>query len=158
MPVPGEKRDRGRPACCESGRMVNLSRRVAVSLMVVVFLVPGLGKASASTSWPLRSNPVTGNSALGWFQAINAHDRGRLLYYVAPSAREQMAWAQPSRAWPKFKALDCSRIRVSAARAHLRCNFKELGPLAVAGNRDSFWDLYLSRLKRAWMITGYGQG
>lgn len=133
-----------------------MSRRAAVSLMVVVFLMLGLGEASASTSWPLRSNPVT--SALGWFQAINAHDQGRLLYYVAPSARKQMAWAQPSRTWPKFKALDCSRISVGATRAHLRCTFKELGPLAVVGNRDSFWDLYLRRVKRVWLITGYGQG
>lgn len=130
--------------------------RASVSLMVVVFLALGRGDASASTSWPSRSTPRS--STLGWFQAINAHDRERLLYYVARNARAQMGWAQPSHAWPKFTALDCLAIKLRATNAHLRCTFNESGSPAVVGNPDTFWDVCLRRTRGVWLIDGYGQG
>ena len=132
-------------------------RRVApVLLMFVLFLAAALGEAMAKTSWPARSSPLS--STLGWFKAINAHDRKHLLFYVAPSAQPQMGWAQPSRTWPKFKSLACRSIRAHATSAHLRCTFDESGPPSVVGNPDSEWDVYLRRTGGGWLIYGYGQG
>ena len=54
----------------------------------------GVAEAGSSTS---RATPV--GSTLGWFAAINAHNRQRLLSYVAPSAEDQMGWARPNKSW-----------------------------------------------------------
>lgn len=124
--------------------------------MVAAFLAVGLGEASAKTSWPSRSTPLS--STLGWFKAINAHDRKHLLYYVVSTATAQMGWAVPSRAWPKFKSLDCRSIKERATSARLRCTFSESGSPAVVGNPDAFWDVSLRRIRGAWLIEGYGQG
>jgi hypothetical protein len=137
-------------------RILRVRRREFLSLVVVVFLAVVAGTASASTSWPSRSGPL--NSTLGWFKAINEHDRKHLLHYVALSTQVDMGWAQPSRAWPKFTALHCRRVNVHTTNAHLRCTFNEHGSLAVVGNRDTFWDVYLRRTRGAWLIDNYGQG
>lgn len=127
-----------------------------MSLIVVAFLVLGLGQASAGALWPSRSKPLS--STQGWFKAINAHNRKHLLFYVAPREREHMGWAEPSHAWPKFTVLKCREIKLRATTAHVRCTFKESGAPGVVGNRDGFWDVYLRRTRGAWLIDGYGQG
>lgn len=127
-----------------------------LSLIVVVSVAVAVGQADATTGWPSRSGPVS--STLGWFKAINAHDRKHLLYYVAPSARAQMGWAQPSHAWPKFTHLRCRRRKVRSTNADIRCTFHESGPPAVVGNPDTLWDVYLHAKRGVWLISGYGQG
>lgn len=133
-----------------------MRRGLSLSLMGVVFLTVGLGGASATTSWPSRTTPVS--STIGWFKAINAHDRKHLLYYVAAGARRQMGWAEPSHTGPKFTAVDCRCINVSDTGAHLRCTFKESGSPSVVGNSDTFWDVYLRRTRGVWLIESCGQG
>ncbi len=129
---------------------------MVLSLIAVVLLPAVASAADANTPWPSRSAPL--NSTLGWFKAINAHDRMHLLRYVAPSAQDEMAWAQPPRAWARFTALHCRRISVSARNAHLRCTFDEHGSTAVVGTRDAFWDISLRRTREIWLIDNYGQG
>lgn len=136
--------------------MLRVRRSGSLSVVVVAFLALVVGQADATTSWPTRSRPLS--STLGWFKAINAHDRKRLLYYVAPNARAQMGWAVPSRAWPKFTAVDCRPRHVSARNTDLRCSFHESGSPATAGNPDSFFDVYLHQTHRLWLIESYGQG
>lgn len=153
---PSGRSDRDLLRLASSERIVRVRRRASLLLVVVVFLALGLGDAGANTSWPPRSRPLS--STLGWFKAINAHDRKRLLYYVAPNARAQMGWAQPSHAWPKFTALDCRRIKLRSANADFRCTFNDSGSPAVVGNPDTFWDVYLRRTRGVWLIDRYGQG
>jgi len=128
--------------------------------LIVVVLLAGLavaaGTADATTGWPPRSGPIS--STLGWFKAINAHDRTHLLHYVAPSATDQMGWAQPSRAWPKFTALVCRGRKVRPTNADVRCSFHESGSPAAVGNPDTFFDVYLRANRGVWLITSYGQG
>lgn len=125
-------------------------------IVLVATVAMAASAAQAKTAWPSRSTPL--RSTQGWFRAINAHNRYRLLFYVAPSARDQMGWALPSRAWPGFTALDCRRIKVRTANAHLRCTFHESGSLAVVGTRDTFWDVYLRHTHTGWLLDSYGTG
>ena len=117
-----------------------------------------VGSAAAKTSWPSQATPM--GSTLGWFQAINKHDRQRLLRYVAPSAQGLMGWAQPSRQWARFTHLRCRHATNHGGGRQVRitCTFHELGPVAVVGNRDSFWDVYLEHTRSGWLIVNYGQG
>lgn len=137
--------------------------RALAGILAFALLVVGCGShAAANASQPSRATPL--GSTLGWFNAIDAHDRRQLLSHVAPDARDQMGWARPSAAWAKFTDLHCRRLvdpnaaHPSSTSAHVRCTFHELGPLAVVGNRDNFWDVYLRRKSGAWLITSYGQG
>jgi len=94
----------------------------------------------------------------GWFKAINAHDRRQLLFYVAPTARYVMAWAQPRVAWSKFTHLRCQRLKTSTRRrATVSCTFHESAS-PVEGNPDTFWDVELRHAKIGWLIDNYGQG
>ena len=99
------------------------------------------------------------SSTLGWFKAINAHDRQRLLWYVAPSARDQMGWATPSRQWSKFTDLHCRRVNNpnGGNQVRITCTFHESAS-PTEGNPDSFWDVYLEHTKSGWLIVSYGQG
>jgi hypothetical protein len=97
---------------------------------------------------------------LGWFQAINAHNRGRLLSYFARDrdAREQVGWARPSARWGKFTRLRCRTLRASTrTKAIVYCSFHE-SRSPSEGNPDSFWDVYLRHTKVGWLIDSYGQG
>jgi hypothetical protein len=133
----------------------NAPMRRCVALVLIVLGTLFVGTGSAEGGWPSRSTPR--GSTLGWFKATNAHDRQRLLFYVAPSARTQMSWAVPSRSWPKFTDLKCqSRGKTTSSNADLRCFFHASG--AWAGNPYSFEDVYLHRFKRSWLIVSYGQG
>ena len=127
-------------------------------LSLVLIALGGVlaGTASAATAWPSRSTPR--GSTLGWFKATNAHDRQRLLFYVAPSARNQMGWATPTASWPKYTDLHCwTRGRSTSSRADLRCTFHESAS-PTGGNPWNFFDVYLRRFKRIWLIVSYGQG
>ena len=133
----------------------NAPMRRYLTLLPIVLGTVFAGTASAASGWPSRSTPR--GSTLGWFKATNAHDRQRLLFYVAPSARPQMGWAAPSRSWPKFTDLHCrSRGTQTSRNADLRCFFHASG--SWAGNPSSFFDVYLHRFKRTWLIVSYGQG
>ena len=127
--------------------------------MTVVLIAIGtlfVGTASGAGGWPSRSTPR--GSTLGWFKAINAHDRQRLLFYVAPSARNQMGWATPSASWPKYTNLHCwSRGKSTSSNADLRCTFHESAS-PTEGTPWNFFDVYLHRIKRLWLIVSYGQG
>jgi hypothetical protein len=133
-----------------------MTRRLFFSLIVVVALTVAAPGAVAKTSWPSRSTPLS--STLGWFKAINAHDRQRLLFYVASSARDQMGWAAPSVAWSKFMDLNCKTLKTSSrSRAEVLCTFHESASPSE-GNADSFWDVYLHDTGAGWLIYSYGQG
>jgi hypothetical protein len=139
-----------------SKRILGVRRRVLSALIVAIGLTIGLGAAAAETSWPGRGTPLS--STLGWFKAINAHDRRQLLFYVAPSARPQMGWARPSVAWPKFTDLQCRALKaLHGTRAGVRCTFHESGA-SSEGNPDTFWDVYLGYTRGTWLIDSYGQG
>ncbi|MGO9959024.1 MAG: hypothetical protein ACLP50_24170 [Solirubrobacteraceae bacterium] len=98
------------------------------------------------------------HSTLGWFKAINAHDRRWLLFYVAPSARSMMAWARPTVPWSKFTHLRCRLLKTSIpARADVYCRFRESAS-AIEGNPDTFWDIELRHTNAGWLIDNYGQG
>jgi hypothetical protein len=138
-----------------------MARRLltAAALTAVLSGVAGCGSSSGSgtaASWPSRSTPM--HSTLGWFEAINAHNRPRLLSYVAVNARDQMGWANESRPWARFKDVRCSARPSDRSRPDLRCTFHEVGTLAEMGNQDSFWDVYLEHTGRGWVIDSYGQG
>jgi len=79
-------------------------RRLPVSAILALAVLAAVTcTAHAKMAWPSRSTPL--HSTLGWFKAINARRRSRLLFYVAPGARSMMAWAQPTVAWSKFTDL-----------------------------------------------------
>lgn len=106
-----------------------------MTAVLIVLVTVFVGTASAAGEWPWRSTPC--GSTLGWFRAINAHDRQRLLFYMARSARSQMGSATPSRSWPKFTKLHCrSRRKSTSSNADLRCFFHETSSPAE-GNPDS---------------------
>jgi hypothetical protein len=94
---------------------------------------------------------------LGWFKAINAHDRQRLLFYVAPSARNQMGWAEATASWSKFTDLNCRSLKTSTSNADFQCTFRESSS-PTEGNPSSGWGVQLHRFKRSWLIVSYGQG
>ena len=110
------------------------------------------------TRWPTRTTPLS--STLGWFRAINSHNRRRLLFYVAPDARDQMGWARPSTAWSRFTDLRCRRVTLPVStrtRVYINCSFNESAS-ADEGNPDSFWNVQLERTDSGWLIDSYGQG
>jgi hypothetical protein len=127
----------------------------ALVIVLVATVAMAASSAQAKMAWPSRSTPV--QSTHGWFKAINAHNRNRVLFYIAPSATEMIGWAQPARAWPKFTDLDCAALKTSTRRARVRCTFHELGPMSVVANRDTFWDVYLRHTQTRWLIDNYGQ-
>ena len=114
----------------------------------------GGGALPPPPSWPSRATPM--QSTLGWFDAINAHDRRRLLSYVDPSAYSMMGWARPSDGWGTFTHLKCKPLG-RTPQAELECTFNESAS-SVEGNPDSFWDVYLQHTGRGWLIDNYGQG
>jgi hypothetical protein len=131
-------------------RLITLAALAAISVTIVT------GTAHAKPTWPSRSTAIS--STRGWFQAINDHDRRRLLSYVATSARDQMGWAQPDAKWSRFTHL---RYRVLPAsnerRAIVYCSFHESAS-PTEGNPDSFWDVYLRHTSAGWLVASYGQG
>jgi hypothetical protein len=137
-----------------------MTRRIlsSAALLAVLLAVAGCGGgASKRAAFPSRSTPL--KSTLGWFAAINAHDRRQLLSYVAPSAQDQMGWARPSVPWARFKDVRCLAAPDSSHRhPDLRCTFHEVGTVAEEGNPDTFWDVYLEHTGSGWMIDSYGQG
>ena len=144
------------PLSIGSKRILGMTRRLFVSLIVIAFVTFAVTGAVASASPPSRSTPLS--STLGWFKAINAHDRPRLLFYVASSARDQMGWARPSVDWPKFTDLHCKALKNSSrTRAEVLCTFHESASPSE-GNPDSFWDVYLHHAGSGWLIYSYGQG
>ena len=134
-----------------------MKRLLGLSMVVVAAaLTTGVTTCVANSSWPSRTTPSS--SAIGWFKAINAHDRGRLLFYVAPDARSQMGWARRSATWPKFSDLHCRSLKdTSRNRAKLHCTFVE-SAAPTAGNPDSFWNISLRKASGLWLIESYGQG
>lgn len=133
-----------------------MSRRLISTLVAVVVLSTAVPAALANSRWPSRATPLS--STLGWFKAINAHDRSKLLFYVAASAKDQMGWARPSVAWSKFTHLHCKTRKVSGrTSADVRCTFHESAS-PTEGNPDNFWDVYLVHSRAGWLINNYGQG
>lgn len=132
-----------------------MARRLIPSLLITALLTIAVPGALASSRWPSRATPL--DSTLGWFKAINSHNRRRLLSYVAPSARDQMGWARPLAAWPKFTDLHCRTRKGSGRSADVRCSFHE-SAAPTEGNPDSFWDIYLRQTSSGWLIYNYGQG
>ena len=131
-------------------------RLLVVAAVLSASMVSVAASALARSSWPSRTSAIS--SSRGWFQAINAHDRRRLLFYVAPSATDPMGWAQPNAAWSKFTHLRCRPLPKSNQRhAIVYCAFHESAS-PTEGNPDSFWDVYLRHTSEGWLITGYGQG
>lgn len=112
--------------------------------------------AVAWSPWPSRTTALS--STRGWFDAINHHNRHRLLSYVAPSATDQMGWAEPRAKWSKFTHLRCRLLSASNRRhAIVYCSFHE-SKSPTEGNPDSFWDVSLRHTAASWLITAYGQG
>lgn len=139
----------------ESADIIPLVRRYPTLALIALGTVLA-GTASADTAWPSRSTPR--GSTLGWFKAINAHNRQRLLFYVVPRARDQMGWATPTASWPRYTDLRCwARGRSTSSNADLRCTFHESASPAE-GTPWNFFDVYLHRFKRVWLIVSYGQG
>ncbi len=133
-----------------------MSRRVILTLVIVAFLTVAVPGAQANSRWPSRATPLS--STLGWFKAINSHDRKKLLFYVAASAQDQIGWARPSSAWSKFTNLRCKTLKTSGqSSADVRCTFHESASPSE-GNPDSFWDIYLRHTHSDWLIYSYGQG
>jgi hypothetical protein len=132
-------------------RLVILTAVLAASAAAFV-----TGGAQARSAWPSRRTPVS--STLGWFEAINAHDRARLLTYVAPSATDQMGWARPGTPWSTFTHLHCHSLPSSTRHlAIVRCSFHESAS-PDEGNPDTFWNVELRPTPKGWLIDGYGQG
>jgi hypothetical protein len=131
------------------------SRSLVSIAAVIACLAAAACGSAASTLWPSRSTPLS--STLGWFEAINAHNRQRLLSYVAPSARYMMAWAQPSARWSKFTDLHCHVAKTSRTRGLVDCTFHESASL-TEGNPDTAWSVYLRHTTQGWLIDNYGQG
>ena len=128
-------------------------RRFALALIFLVALP--VGSALAGAGWPSRSTPL--GSTLGWFKAINEHNRQRLLFYVARSARSQMGWATPTAEWSKFTDLHCRSLKTSSSNVGFLCRFHESSS-PTEGNPSSGWRVQLHRFKRSWLIVSYGQG
>jgi hypothetical protein len=134
----------------------SMTKRLVPALMIIALLTIAAPGALAKPRWPSRATPL--DSTLGWFEAINSHDRRQALSYVAPSARGLMGWARPSATWPKFTDLHCrTRKRSGRSSADLRCTFHESAS-PVVGNLDRFWDIYLRHTGGGWLIYSYGQG
>lgn len=126
---------------------------MAVALIVVGTI--STGTALAGTKWPSRSTPR--GSTLGWFKAIKSHNRQRLLFYVAPSARNQMGWATPTASWSKFTDLHCRSHKTSTSNASSLCTFHEFSS-PTEGNPSSHWVVQLRRFRHSWLIVNYGEG
>lgn len=130
---------------------------------MVLILVPAITACGsqapaprAGAVWPSRRTPRS--STLGWFDAINAHDRSRLLSYVAPDARGQMAWARPAVPWSKFTDLHCHPQHLplsTRTRTFINCTFDE-SESPVEGTPDSFWNVELRAAHSGWLIEAYG--
>jgi hypothetical protein len=126
-----------------------------LALVAAVALLASRGSAHTPRSWPSRATPL--NSTRGWFDAINAHNRARLLSYMAQSTYYQRGWAQPSATWSTFSKLKCWIRSSSPSRADVRCTFHESAS-PTEGNPDTFWDDYLVHTKHGWLVNSYGQG
>jgi hypothetical protein len=136
-----------------------MTRRLlsSAALLAVLLAVAGCGGGTKRAGFPSRLTPL--KSTLGWFGAINAHDRRQLLSYVAPSAQDQMGWARPSVPWARFRDVHCLAAPNSSRRhPDLRCTFHEMGTAAEEGTPVSFWNVYLEHVGHGWLIDSYGQG
>jgi hypothetical protein len=128
-----------------------------VIVLAATGCVPGAAEAGGK---PSRATSV--GSVLGWFAAIDAHNRQKLLCYVAPSDYKQMGWAT-HKSWSKFTDVRCKRVTVPAAflpqpkDVDVRCTFHESAS-ATEGNPDTLWDVYLHHTGHGWLIDSYGQG
>ena len=128
---------------------------ITAGVLTAVFALSATS-ALAGSHWPSRRTALS--STRGWFDAINHHNRHRLLSYVARSAIDQMGWAEPRTKWSKFTHLRCRLLPASdRRRAIVYCSFHE-SKSPSEGNPDSFWDVFLRRTATGWLITSYGQG
>jgi hypothetical protein len=131
-------------------------KRVIAAGIAIVLAGSAAGRSQAKPRWPDRSTPL--HSTIGWFDAINAHDRRQLLFYVAPSAKYMMAWARPGVSWSKFTHLRCRRLKTSSrSHANVSCSFHESAS-PVEGNPDNFWVVEVRHASAGWLIDNYGQG
>lgn len=132
------------------------------ALLAPVLTSVGCGSQSrashAPVTWPSRRTPLS--STLGWFDAINAHNRRKLLSYVAHDAWDQMGWARASASWSTFTQLHCRPISLPASTridVFVNCTFNESAS-PTEGNPDSFWNVELRPAHAGWLIVSYGQG
>jgi hypothetical protein len=132
------------------------SRRPAIGGLILALAVTACGShtpASGRSATPL-------SATLGWFAAINAHDRPKVDSYFTGA---DLAWPAADKRWSKFTDLQCKRVRVpSAALPHaadvdIRCTFHESAS-PTEGNPDTMWDVYMQKDGRRWLVDSYGQG
>jgi hypothetical protein len=132
-----------------------------VSLLMLIGSALVVAGCGSTTHTSTHSTAI--GSARGWFAAINAHNRRMLLLYVAPIAKDQMGWALPSEAWPKFTDLNCKLKKVPAAvlpepdDVDVRCTFHE-SAAQTEGEPSTMWDVYLHQSGAKWLIDSYGEG
>jgi hypothetical protein len=140
-----------------AGRVPCVARNTLASAAAVIACLAAAACGSAApVRWPSRATPL--NSTFGWFEAINAHARQRLLSYVAPSARYMMAWARPSAQWSKFTDLHCHAAKSPGHdQARVDCIFNESAS-PTEGNPDTAWGVSLRYTVQGWLIDNYGQG
>jgi hypothetical protein len=131
--------------------------RSTVGGPVLALAVTACGShAPASTQ---NATPL--GATLGWFAAINAHDRPKVDSYFTGAFG--LAWTAADKRWSRFTDLHCKRLKVPsavlphAADVDIRCTFHESAS-PTEGNPDSFWDVYMQKDGRRWLVDSYGQG
>jgi hypothetical protein len=117
--------------------------------VVAAALLGGCGGPSFSRSAPVET-------ALGWFNAINAHNPARAKSYFAPGARHMMNWEGPASAWSTFTNVRCRKLSATKIRAEVSCTFHESSS-RFEGTPVNSWGVELVRSERGWLIDNYGQ-
>jgi hypothetical protein len=129
-------------------------RSIAGGLVLALALTACGSHASDHSATPL-------SATLGWFEAINAHDRPKVDAYFTGAFGG--AWPAADTRWSRFTDLHCKHLKVpSAVLPHagdvdIRCTFHESAS-PTEGNPDSFWDVYMQKHGRRWLVDSYGQG
>jgi hypothetical protein len=141
-----------------------LRRLLLMGGLAAALVLAGCGSQAVTKDDDVSSGGATPvSAALGWFAAINAHNRPRALSYLGPYARRQLGWMRGNEPWGKWTNLHCRRLDVPTSEllypgdADVECTFHE-SAVAAEPNPQSFWDIYLYRSSSGWLIHDYGQG
>ncbi len=130
-------------------------RRSFVGLVLVLAML-GAG-CSADTPAVQSSTPSPMRTVAAWFDAIDSQNVGAARALFVPASQSQTGWVANA---PKnaFTDVRCHPEPPSTStRAAIYCTFKE-APGSWSGNPDTFWNVYVTKSRSRWLITGYGQG
>lgn len=136
-------------------RLGHSSQAVWVAgILATGLLVQACDSAKAPTI-PTQS-PV--QTAVSWFDAINARNLPLAKAHFAAADRDQMDWSSSELHASKFSGVRCNATEQGDTTATVRCTFNPMDTPRDMKN-VTFWSIDMEQTPPGpWLITNYGQG